>query len=60
MIPIPSRSEHMPLVIQMIREGKDLSQYHRFMEAYDEQLKATMSTFDLATQALIDLAAEYV
>ncbi|WP_141772194.1 MULTISPECIES: Rho termination factor N-terminal domain-containing protein [unclassified Mycobacterium] len=53
---IPDGLMHLPTVIELTREGADLTEYFKLMERYRAQLNEALSTFGLATDELVRAA----
>lgn len=51
-----SLTDHLPVVIQLTLEGKDLNLYRSAMKHYDASMKAALSSYNLAANELFKLA----
>lgn len=58
MIQVPSATDHFPVVVQLMREGQDLTFYRKCLKSYEASLKAALLSFEMATAELSKLATD--
>jgi len=58
MIQIPSQIDHLPIVLELVRDNKNLSVYHKHMARYRTSLESAMNSYNEAMETLASLAAE--